>query len=90
MIGVMVNVIFDKHPRGEYYLGKWNGLGDKKTDVPSANLFYDMFEEQPTMLIFDEFQTWYEGLTNSAKHKQKNWAFNFIQILIIERNKYLF
>ena len=75
------DVVFNAHPRGEFYKGKWEGEGDNKTDVPGYDLMVDMFEEKPTMLIFDEFQTWFEGLTNSAKHKRKNWAFNYIQIL---------
>ena len=33
------------------------------------------------MLILDEFQTWYDGLTNTKQYPWKNWAFNFIQIL---------
>jgi hypothetical protein len=33
------------------------------------------------MLILDEFQTWYEGLTNTKQFPWRNWAFNFIQIL---------
>jgi hypothetical protein len=33
------------------------------------------------MLLLDEFQTWYDGLTNTKQYPWKNWAFNFIQIL---------
>ncbi len=29
----------------------------------------------------DEFQTWYDGLTNTKQYPWKNWAFTFIQIL---------
>ena len=47
-----------------------------------------MFEEKPAVLILDEFQTWYEGLTNTKQYPWKQWAFNFIQILseVSERN----
>ena len=33
------------------------------------------------MLILDEFQTWFDGLTNTKQYPWRNWAFNFIQIL---------
>ena len=62
-------------------LGKWEGLGAKKTDVPSYDLMVEMFTQQPTVLILDEFQTWYDGLTNTRQYPWRNWAFNFIQIL---------
>lgn len=75
------DILFALHPKGNYYEGKWSGMGDKKTDIPSYDLMMEMFTDQPTVLILDEFQTWYEGLSNSAKQKTKNWAFNFIQIL---------
>ena len=75
------DVVFAKHPKGEVYRAIWEHEGDNKTDVPGYDLMVKMFTDQPAMLIFDEFQTWFEGLTNSAKHKRKTWAFNFIQIL---------
>jgi hypothetical protein len=40
-----------------------------------------MFKHTPTALILDEFQTWYDGLTNTKQYPWRNWAFNFIQIL---------
>lgn len=75
------DVLFQRHPKGEFYEGKWSGMGSKKTDVPSHDLMLEMFTDQPTVLILDEFQTWYEGLTNTDKQPWRNWAFNFIQIL---------
>ena len=47
-----------------------------------------MFQKKPAVLILDEFQTWFEGLTNTRQHPRRNWAFNFIQILseIAEEN----
>lgn len=75
------DILFALHPKGNYYEGKWSGQGDKKTDVPSYDLMMEMFTDQPTVLILDEFQTWYEGLTNTKQYPWKNWAFNFIQIL---------
>ena len=40
-----------------------------------------MFQHTPTALILDEFQTWYDGLTNTKQHPWRTWAFNFIQLL---------
>ncbi len=75
------DVLFDRHPRGGYYRGRFEQSGSL---VPSKSLIQDMFSEQKTALILDELQTWYDGLHNEPgpegkKHLQ--WAFNFIQIL---------
>lgn len=70
--------IFEQHPKGDYVRGKWEARG---TDVPSNDDMIELFSEQPTVLIFDEFQTWYDGLTNTKQHPRRNWAFNFIQTL---------
>ena len=75
------DVLFDQHPDGNYIRGKWEGLGDKKTDVPPASLLVELFQNKPVALILDEFQTWYDGLTNSSDRPYKAWAFNFIQVL---------
>lgn len=75
------DVLFQLHPKGQWYEAKWSGMGEKKTDVPSYDLMMEMFTDQPTVLILDEFQTWYEGLTNTKQYPWRNWAFNFIQIL---------
>ena len=75
------DALFDQHPKGSFYLGKWEGAGEKKTDIPSYQLMVDMFTEKPTVLILDEYQTWFEGLTNTKQYPWRNWAFNFIQIL---------
>jgi hypothetical protein len=75
------DLLFKQHPKGEYIFGKWQGMGDKKTDIPSYDLMIEMFTAKPTVLILDEFQTWYEGLTNTKQYPWQKWAFNFIQIL---------
>ena len=75
------DLLFKNHPKGEFLLGKWEGMGAKKTDIPSYDLMVEMFTERPTVLILDEFQTWYDGLTNTKQYPWRNWAFNFIQIL---------
>jgi hypothetical protein len=75
------DLIFDRHPRGSFIRGKWEGMGPSKTDIPSDKLIIELLEHTPTMLLLDEFQTWYDGLTNTKQSPLKNWAFNFIQIL---------
>ncbi len=75
------DILFENHPRGEHYRGKWEGMGEGKTGVPPSKLIIEMLQEQPTVLLLDECQTWYNSLTNSKQYPWKNWAFNFIQIL---------
>jgi hypothetical protein len=75
------DVLFDNHPHGTYIKGKWEGQGTSKTEIPSDKLIIELLEHTPTMLLLDEFQTWFDGLTNTKQYPWKNWAFNFIQIL---------
>ncbi|SFR99911.1 nucleoporin [Sphingomonas jatrophae] len=75
------DLLFDRHPHGIYIKGKWEGMGEAKTDIPSDQLIVEMLEKAPTMLLLDEFQTWFDGLTNTKQYPWKVWAFNFIQIL---------
>ncbi len=72
------DVLFERHPHGEYIKGKWAGLN---TDIPSDKLITELLENKPTMLLLDEFQTWFDGLLDSKQNPNKQWAFNFIQIL---------
>ena len=75
------DILFDRHPRGSYIRGKWEGMGSAKTDIPSDELVLELLRDKPVVLLLDEFQTWYDGLTNTKQYPWKNWAFNFIQIL---------
>lgn len=75
------DLLFDQHPHGSYCRGIWEGLGDEKTDIPSDEILLQMFRHTPTALILDEYQTWFDGLTNTKQFPWRNWAFNFIQIL---------
>lgn len=75
------DLLFERHPRGEFIKGKWEGMGASKADVPSDKLIIELLEHGPTMLLLDEFQTWFDGLTNTKQYPWKNWAFNFIQTL---------
>jgi len=82
------DLLFDRHPDGNFIRGKWEGQGDNRPEIPGTSLLLELFQKKPTVLILDEFQTWYEGLTNTKQHPRRNWAFNFIQILseIAENN----
>ena len=75
------DLVFERHPHGPEVRGMWKGLGEKKTDVPSYDLLLELFKHTPTALVLDEFQTWYDGLTNTKQYPWKAWAFNFIQLL---------
>jgi len=75
------DLVFERHPEGKWANGKWEGLADKKTEVPSYDILVELFEKQPTALIMDEYQTWFDGLRNTKQSPWRNWAFNFIQIL---------
>ena len=75
------DLLLDRHPNGNYIRGKWEGQGPSKTDIPSYNLIVELLQKQPTALILDEYQTWFDGLTNTKQYPWRTWAFNFIQIL---------
>jgi hypothetical protein len=75
------DLLFDQHPKGEYYRGQFESM---KNSFPPRSLVEKMFEENPTCLILDEFQTWYTGLPDKDPKTGlllKQYAFNFIQIL---------
>ena len=75
------DILFARHPKGSFIKGKWEGMGATKPNLPSIDLLLEMFKAQPTALLLDEFQTWYDGLTNTQQYPWRNWAFNFIQLL---------
>lgn len=75
------DLLFEQHPHGQFIRGKWEGLGEKKTDIPPDSLILELLQKQPTALLMDEFQTWFDGLTNTKQYPWRNWAFNFVQIL---------
>ncbi|HEX4167510.1 MAG TPA: hypothetical protein VHZ55_18750 [Bryobacteraceae bacterium] len=72
------DILFERHPLGQLVKGKWLGKG---TNVPGSDLLLEMFQAHPTALLLDEFQTWFDGLSDSPKAKAQTWAFNFIQLL---------
>lgn len=75
------DLIFERHPHGSYVRGKWEAQGDKRTDIPGDKLLIELFKHTPTALVLDEFQTWYDGLTNTKQFPWRSWAFNFVQLL---------
>ena len=75
------DLIFERHPHGPEVRGMWKGLGEKRTEVPSYELLLELLRHTPTALVLDEFQTWYDGLTNTKQYPWRNWAFNFLQLL---------
>jgi len=75
------DLLFDRHPKGEYYRGKFEQMSQS---YPPRTLLEEMFEDCPTCLILDEFQTWFTGLPDEdpkTGFKLRPWAFNFIQNL---------
>ena len=76
------NLLFDRHPKGDYYRGQFENMSDHH--VPPRSLLEKMFEDQPVCLILDECQSWYTGLPTKDKKTDENrqqWAFNLIQNL---------
>jgi hypothetical protein len=75
------DLLFDRHPKGQYYKGQFESTGQP---FPPRTLLEKMFEDHPTCLILDEFQTWYAGLPDKDPKTGiliKKYAFNFVQIL---------
>jgi hypothetical protein len=75
------DLLFDRHPKGDYYRGKFEEQGHP---YPPRSLLIKMFDEQPTALILDEFQKWFDGLSDQPGAegvKYRTWAENFIQNL---------
>lgn len=75
------DLIFDRHPKGEYFRGRFANAGQP---FPPRSLLVEMFAAQPTVLILDEFQKWFDGLSDEKGKsgvKYRTYAENFIQNL---------
>lgn len=72
------DLLWEQHPHGQFVKGKWTARG---TNVPSNEDILELVNHSPLVLILDEFQTWFDGLTNTKQYPHRNWAFNFIQTL---------
>lgn len=75
------DLLFTNHPKGEFIRGKWQADAKQQTNVPPEGLIIELLQHQPVMLLLDEFQTWFDGQTESPAKPQRTWAFNFIQTL---------
>ena len=71
-------LLFQRHPRGDYFRGKFSNLGQP---VPPRSLLEEMFTEKPVVLILDEFQKWFDGLADDVTFKWRSVASGFIQVL---------
>ena len=71
-------ILWKEHTDGEYFRGVFESKG---IPVPAKAMLIEMFTRQPMALLLDEFQTWYDGLTESKAQPRKTRAFNFIQTL---------
>lgn len=57
------DILFERHPHGKYAEGKWQGLGDKKTDVPSDLILIEMLNKQGAgVVVFPELSLTGYGL----------------------------
>mgnify|MGYP001271645629 CR=1 FL=1 len=74
------DLLFDKHPNGQLFRGRFQQM---KVPYPPRSLMEDMFQSQPIALILDEFQTWFDTLTDDIGtiEKRREKALNFIQNL---------
>jgi hypothetical protein len=75
------NLLFERHSKGEFFKGKFQQIGQP---YPPKTLLIEMFEAQPTVLILDEFQKWFDGLRDDPGPegtKWRTWASNFVQNL---------
>lgn len=74
------DIVFDKHPRGDFFKGKWSEK-KQRAATPSKDLLIQMFEDCPTALLLDEYQTWHDGQIEEPSRPHRTWAFTFIQLL---------
>jgi hypothetical protein len=83
------DLLFERHPEGKYIRGKWEGATTPATDLPSDRLILEMLEKQPTALLLDEFQVWYDGLTNTKQYPWRTWASSFAAVRATLRRRLL-
>ena len=60
------DLLFERHPRGEFIKGEWKAWGAQDRSPPTSSSSSSW--HTPTMLLLDEFQTWYDGLTNTKRY----------------------
>jgi hypothetical protein len=75
------DLLFARHPQGQLFKGKFQASG---APCPAKSLLIEMFTAQPVALILDEFQKWFDGLSDEPGATGKKWftlASNFVQCL---------
>lgn len=75
------DLLWERHPQGQLYKGKFQASGNP---FPSKSLLIEMFSSAPVALILDEFQKWFDGLSDDSGSTGKKWrtlASNFVQNL---------
>ncbi|MBI4333521.1 MAG: DUF499 domain-containing protein [Chloroflexi bacterium] len=75
------DLIFERHPKGDFFKGKFKQMA---RPYPPRSLLEEMFEAQPVALILDEFQKWFDGLSDhpgAEGIKYRTLAENFVQNL---------
>jgi len=72
------DMLFDHHPHGSEVRGLFRAKG---TPWPGPDLIHELIAHTPTAILLDEFQTWYDGLSNDPRAPNRDRAFGFIQVL---------
>jgi len=75
------DVLFTTSEHGRLIQDKWNQQGKDKTDIPSSSLIEEYLIDKPTVLVLDEFQTWFDSLSEKRDRPQRQQASNFLQQL---------
>ncbi|MDB6022250.1 MAG: hypothetical protein JWQ04_2107 [Pedosphaera sp.] len=73
--------IFARHPHGQRFLGQFQASGEL---FPRKSVLEEMFQLQPTALLLDEFQKWFDSLYDENGAAGTKWRTNaerFVQIL---------
>jgi hypothetical protein len=73
--------IFARHPEGRRVLGQFEASGEL---FPRKSIIEEMFRLQPTALLLDEFQKWFDSLHDDPGATGVKWRTNaerFIQVL---------
>ena len=79
--GTLWDLLVARHPEGQRFQGKFE---DMDLPHPPRSLVERMLEAHPVALILDEFQKWFEGLSDEPGDEGRKWktaAFNFIKML---------
>ena len=73
--------IFARHPEGQRFRGQFEATGEA---FPRKSILEEMFRLRPTALLLDEFQKWFDSLSDQEGATGIKWRTNaerFVQIL---------